>query len=257
MDQPGVEKRDPQMDQAYFDRRVQAELEGIAKSEARLEQPSKGTAEDRATYAYSIFRRRYQYLILRYSRGENIAAMAEDFPPVIDSWERYLKMEGHQETSLEGDINDYVCALWLISLAIIFAAKKEVLERLLSCVGPPGQDALLERLVATRVANRRPAAGLLHPKPYEALFEAIDAGPKEQEKLFKKFLKAWYPAMGSLDAYWHNNHKGPAGGGYFGYWCVEAAGAVVAFKIDDRQFRDMPYYPKDLAGYGLKVQAGG
>lgn len=256
MDQP-VQKRDPLMDQAYFDRRVPAEVEGIAKSEARLGQPSKGTAEDRATYAYSIFRRRYQLLILRYSRGEEIAAVAEGFPAVIESWERYLKMEGHQETALDQDINDYVCALWLVSLAIIFAVKKDVFERLLACIGRPGQDALLERLIATRLPGRPAAAGLLFAKPYEALLQAIDAAPAEQVTLFKKFLKAWYPAMGSLDAYWHNSHKGPGGGGYFGYWCIEAAGVVAAFKIDDSEFRDTPYYPKDLAGYGLKAQAAG
>jgi hypothetical protein len=253
MDQPAVEKRDPLMDQAYFDRRVQAELEGIAKSEARLEQPSKGTAEDRATYAYSIFRRRYQSLILRYSRGDQIAAIAPDLAPVIGSWERYLKMEGHQQSSLAGDINDYVCALWLISLGIIFRVQPELFARLLAAVGPPGQDALLERLAATRVSGRPPAAGLLHPKPYQALFAAIDAAPQEQPQLFRRFLKAWYPAMGSLDAYWHNSHKGPGGGGYFGYWSVEAAGVVAAFKIDDAGFRDAPYYPRDLASYGLKA----
>jgi hypothetical protein len=256
MDQP-VQKRDPLMDQAYFDRRVQVEAEGIPKSEARLEQPSKGTAEDRATYAYSIFRRRYQLLILRYSRGEEIAAIAEGFPAVIESWERYLKMEGHQPTTLDQDINDYVCALWLVSLAILFAVKKDVFERLLACIGRPGQDALLERLIASRVAGRPPADELLFPKPYEALLQAIDAPPAEQMALFRKFLKAWYPAMGSADAYWHNSHKGPGGGGYFGYWCIEAAGVVAAFKIDDSGFRDSPNYPKDLASYGLKAQAAG
>lgn len=244
------------MDQAYFDRMVQFETETIAASEARLAQPSKGTPASRANYAYSIFRKRFQLLILRYSRGEDIAEIGKDFPGVIDSWQRYLNMEGHKPpVPLAQDISDYVRALWLVSLAIIFAVKNDVFERLLSCIGAPGQDALLERLIATRVPNRPPAAGLAFPKPYEALYQAIDASPAEQPNLFKKFLKAWYPAMGSMDAYWHDSHKGPDGGGFFGYWCIEAAGVVVAFQIDDSEFRDMPYYPKDLANYGKARKA--
>lgn len=237
------------MDQAYFDRMVQFDTETIASSEARLAQPSKGTPASRANYAYSIFRKRFQSLILRYSRGEEIAEIGGDFPAAIDSWCRYLSMEGHKDpVPLGHDISDYVRALWLVSLAIIFAVKDNVFERLLSCIGAPGQDALLERLIATRVRNRPLAAGLVFAKPYEPLFQAIDASPAVRPQLFNKFLKAWYPAMGSMDAYWHDSHNGPDGGGFFGYWCIEAAGVVVAFKVDDGEFRNAPYYPKDLAG---------
>ncbi len=245
------------MDSAYFDDEVEYQTESIASSEALLAEPAQGSAEDEAVFIYSIFRKRYELLILRYSRGEDIAAIAEDFPAVISAWERYLKMPARQEGSLGEDINDYVCALWLISLAIIFAVNQEIFERLLRCIGAPGQDALLERLIATRIPNRAFGTGLVFPKPYEALYATIDAPSAERPALLKKFLKAWYPAMGSLDAYWHNSHKGPEGGGFFGYWCIEAAGVVTTFKIDDSQFRDTPYYPKDLASYGSKMRMMG
>jgi hypothetical protein len=128
--------------------------------------------------------------------------------------------------------------------------KPDVFERLLRCIGATGQDALLDRLIATRVSGLPVATGLLFPKPYEALLQAISASPAEQTTLFKKFLKAWYPAMRSLDAYWHDSHKGPDGGGFFGYWSIEAAAVVAAFKIDDSGFSDAACYPKDLAAYG-------
>lgn len=239
------------MDQAYFDGEVEYQLGSLASSEEALKTPGQGSAEDEAIFVYSIFRKRYELLILRYSRGEDIAAIAEDFPAVVGAWQRYLKMEGRQDSPMSEDINEYVCALWLVSLAILFKAKQDVFESLVRCMGAPGQDALLERLIATRVTNRPSAAGLLFPKPYEALLQAISASPAEQPTLFKKFLKAWYPAMGALDAYWHDSHKGPDGGGFFGYWCIEAAGVVAAFKIDDSAFRNAPYYPSDLAAAGL------
>lgn len=246
-----AKKREPLMEQAYFDGEVEYQLESIASSEEALKTPGQGSAEDEAIFVYSIFRKHYELLILRYSRGEDIAAIAEGFPAVIGAWERYRKMEGRQDSPMSEDVNEYVCALWLVSLAILFKVKQDVFERLLRCIGAPGQDALLDRLIATRIPGLPVRAGLLFPKPYEALLQAIGASHAEQTTLFKKFLKAWYPAMGSLDAYWHNSHKGPDGGGFFGYWCIEAAGVVAAFKIDDSGFRDAPYYPKDLAAAGL------
>jgi hypothetical protein len=75
MGQP-VQKRAPLIDQAYFDRMVQFDTETIASSEARLAQPSKGTPASRANYAYSIFRKRFQSLILRYSRGDVVRLIA-------------------------------------------------------------------------------------------------------------------------------------------------------------------------------------
>lgn len=63
-----------------------------------------------------------------------------------------------------------------------------------------------------------------------------------------RFLKAWYPALHEVG--WHASHKGPDGGGFFSYWAIEAAGVATVFGIDDSAFRDLPYYPKDLADHG-------
>lgn len=50
-------------------------------------------------------------------------------------------------------------------------------------------------------------------------------------------------------AYGHDCEKAKDGGGYFGYWCFEAAGVTRAFGCDDGAWRDDPYYPKHLAAY--------
>jgi hypothetical protein len=68
-----------------------------------------------------------------------------------------------------------------------------------------------------------------------------------------RFLTAWYPSMHKT--YWHDCHKGPEGGGYFGYWCFEAAGAVRTCGLDDHAFRDNLYYPKDMASFFLQVNS--
>src|SRR5205807_8050126 len=49
----------------------------------------------------------------------------------------------------------------------------------------------------------------------------------EPNKLLAQFLKSWYKNL--KDTYWYECHKRPQGGGFFGYWSMEAAGAVKAF----------------------------
>jgi hypothetical protein len=154
-------------------------------------------------------------------------------------------MEGHQEVDLKKSFDDYNTALWLLSFALIFKVDDGTFAALLECIGRPGQDALLERLIGTRIPGRPATSQLLWPNPYETLLKAIDASGAEQAKLMEKFLKTWYAAMGKLGAYWYDTHK-KKDGGFLGYWSIEAAGVVSAFGIDDQPFRNMPYYPKDL-----------
>jgi hypothetical protein len=70
---------------------------------------------------------------------------------------------------------------------------------------------------------------------------------EDRNRLMAKFLTAWRPGMSKT--YWRDCHRGPEGGGYFGYWCFETAGAVRVFVMDDSAFRDNVYYPKDLAAH--------
>lgn len=239
-------KREPLMDQQYFDNEVEYDAKTIDRFEQKLA-ASTAPPPNRANFAYSVFGKRYRFLVLRYSRGEAISEIKTAFPATVESWERYLGMEGHEEYALDKDISDYVRALWLTSLAIIFEVDNDIFGRFQRCIGEPGQDSLLERLVATRIPARPDPKRLVWPTPYQSLYDAIDASDAARPTLFERFLKSWYPALGKLDAYWHDNHKGKDGGGFFGYWCIEAAGVVSAFGFDDSQFRDMQYYPKDLA----------
>jgi hypothetical protein len=141
-------------------------------------------------------------------------------------------------------IDDYVKSLWLLSFALLFDVDQPTLDRLLRCIGNEGKDLLFERLVSTRITGRRAAEKLVWPRPYEPLYRAIGSSPAEKPELLQKFLKSWYKSL--KQCYWHECHKGPKGGGFFGYWAIEAAGVAKTFAIDDGAFRDMPYYPRDL-----------
>jgi hypothetical protein len=240
---PGPKKRDPLMDHEYFTREVAYESETIRKFEAKLA-GSAAPPETRARLAYSIFRKRLELLVMRYSRGEDVWDIKPAFPSVIESLENYQRLNGYQEMAIDDSLDDYVIAVWLVSLALIFKVDTGLLGRLAKCIGNAGKDSILERLLATRIPNRSPTSRLSWPKQYKTLSEAIDAPAGAKPELFERFLKGWYASMRNV--YWHDNHEGPDGGGFFGYWCIEAAGVVSAFGFDDRPFRNMLYYPRDL-----------
>ena len=169
--------------------------------------------------------------------------MAKRFPAVIHAYEAHAG--GPAFTPYDfADLDSYVVALWLVSFALIFKVDDTLWSRLLACIGNESKDALYETLVATRTPNRVQAQGLSHPRIFEPLFKAISAKGESRDAFLERYLKGWYGAFSN--AYWHDSHKGPEGGGYFGYWAVEIAGVVAAFDMDDSPFRGMPYYPKDL-----------
>lgn len=234
------------MEQEYFDRWVAYRQGRIGEMEAKIAASSAPPA-NKARYRFSIFREHYQLLLLRYSQGEEVAALAGFFPRVVESFERFEPADGGPRLDFGESLDDYVTALWLVSLALLFGADDGLFGRLLALVGNDGRDELYERLVAARAPGRAEARGLLYPRPYELLLGAASAPPGRREDLVAEFLRAWYPSL--KDAYWHESHRGPDGGGFYGYWAVEAAGAARAFGADDAPFREMPHYPKDLAGF--------
>lgn len=247
-----MSKREPLMTATYFDELIEFMQSSIEDLEQQLQHPERYKKPQ--ILAFSLFFERCQILIARYSRGDDLQDLTQAFPPIVEAWEAYLRCEQHQHTDLSR-LDDYVRSLWLVSLALVFDVTSGMWERLLRCIGNEGRDRLYERLVAQRTPGRLAATGLLHPQPYAVLDKAVEAAQAEKAEHMAAFLKRWYGDLAQVD--WHDNHKGPDGGGFFGYWAIEAAGVAVAFGIDDSSFRDMPYYPKDLADFGRSMPGPG
>jgi hypothetical protein len=237
-----MSKREPLMDEAYFEHALRFIDESIETRNTKLrEQPEVYVKPQ--TFLWANFRGRYQQIFHGYSLGEDNARLAARLPAVVDAYEAYLRAPTHADTEL-ADLDQYVVSLWLVSFAILFKADDDLWKRLLACIGNEGRDALFEALVATRSPNRKKATGLLHAAIFQPLYDAIGADAKSRDALVKRYLKAWYKAL--KPTYWVDSHKGPKGGGFFGYWAVEVAGVTQAFGMDDSGWRDMPYYPADL-----------
>ena len=239
-----MHKREPLMDANYFATRLSDIDDEIESRLTKLRERPEVVKKPEAVWR-STLRQRHEKIFLGYSIGEDKKQIAARFPAVVDAYEEYLACPGHTAHDL-ADLDRYTISLWLVSFAILFNLDESLWNRLLACIGNEGRDELYEALVTTRTPGRKQAHGLLHEKIFRPLFNAVAAKGESRDAFVKKYLNDWYVAF--RRAYWNDSHKGPEGGGFFGYWAMEVAGVVKAFNMDDAAFRDMPYYPRDLLG---------
>lgn len=235
-------KREPQADQTYLDAQVAYRVKKIEEFQELAQDPSI-KPENLTGLRYDIFLKLYQLLILGYSQGAPVSTLKQSFPAVVKSLVAYQAGKDSEKFVFDQDIDDYVVSLWLVSLALLFEVDDQLFAQLVELIDNAGQDKLYDCLVRTRIKRHPQTERLIYPNPYKLLLDAIEAVPEKQAELMKQFLKNWYSSM--KKTYWYNRHM-RLNAGFFGYWCIEAAGAVKAFGIDDTSFRDMPYYPKDL-----------
>jgi hypothetical protein len=148
-----------------------------------------------------------------------------------------------------GEQDEYMQALTLISLGLLLHVETAVFERLVAAIGASGQDYILEWLIGRRLPQRPATTCLLFPKTYARLRDAIQAPRDVQSTVLQQFLAAWYE---SLNTVWYNIHAHRTdSAGFTGYWCWEAAAVAYSLSADDAALRPMPYYPTDLADYAF------
>jgi hypothetical protein len=242
--------RDVLMDQAYFDMWIEYDLKKIEEKEQASKKPGVNPKYD-AQFSFQIFRKYYQVLIARYSRGDPLSDLKASFPDLVDAWEcataEELKVFTPEEMAnrkqFSRNLDIYIVCLWLVSLARCLEVDEALFARILALCGNEGEDWLFEHLA--HAPGRKVAGTLCYPKTHRALKDAIEEpNQRDRVRLMQRFLTGWYPSLNKT--YWHDNHKGVDGGGYFGYWCFEAAAVVKLGGWDDSDWRNMPYYPKHL-----------
>jgi hypothetical protein len=212
---------------------------------------------DHATYALWL-------IISRYSKGDAISELGEDFYGILDGWElsnRWVDDLRENEGVIArrdwifdlANLNHYNKCFWFVGLALILNVPEEQWCRLVALVSGDGQDALLDRVIATRQPGRSIGKALLHPKPYARLLKAIDAPKSDQAELLHEFVSNWYLELarkGAEEPWWYiygDPVKHPLNmGSYFGRWCIEAAVVAKVFGIDDSLCVGIENYPGDF-----------
>jgi hypothetical protein len=237
-------KREFYKEQEYFDNKVAYYQDTLAKFSEVASNPSTGS-EHRTQLLYDIFKKSLEMLILRYSQGDDLFLIQKDFPQVVATLAAY-KAEVDEVLNF-GNFNNYIHALWLVSLAILTKTDDQLLNRLLTLINRRGQDLLFDRLAALRVPSYEQAVNVMYPRPYQPLLDALNAENEDKRiQLIGKFLEKYYPGM--KRTYWYDNHLAD-NLTFFGYWCLELGAFVKMLKIPDEMFESNMYYPKDLVDF--------
>lgn len=214
-------------------------------------------ADDRrhVSWRWGIASSRLQLLIGSYSAGEQVSDIACEFPQVLaDIEETALPRPYRTEPFYLDEIDTYTYAMWLLSLCKLLRLEP-LLPRVIALFDVArednrGKDALFETLVARlggQAVDVKPAGAVLKMlKAHPLLYQATQAEPAKRPLLVAEFLKKWYPSM--KGCYWYNRHdKVPQN--FFGYWAFEAGLVTYLWDIDDKAYRDLPFYPKDLVDH--------
>jgi hypothetical protein len=233
--------RDTFKDPAYWTWATQTYERAIATYERRVAMPTT-TPEHRRRLRYVLYKERLELLSACYSRGDSIESLQAAFPDVLHARETYYAEPGHEPLNLR-ILDKYVQSLWLLSWAILLQVPFDMAQRVVTSINQPGVDALFDTLVEHVTPGGARTDGLVHPKPYAPLYDAIRLTTTNRNQLVTQFLTHYYTSMRTV--YWHDLHLLP-NVRFFGYWCVELAAVVQITGMDDQAFRDNPYYPSAL-----------
>ena len=240
-------KREPLMTEEYFDN-------DIAFTKAAIEKRVQNLKTDPTQYkkielVYStLFTYEYEILISEYSRGYAIDRLKRNFEQIIYYLELYFNHPDHEIFLFEKSLENYELSLWLFSIGVLLKVEEKDIDRLLKCIGNQDKDLLFQQIILKyKKRNEKKNETLIFPKIYSSLYESTLVDLLSAPIFIQSFLKNWYKNM--KPCYWFDNHKGKEGGGFFGYWCWEAALVTYLWNLDDTQYREMSYYPKDIVDF--------
>lgn len=255
--------RAPMGDRRYWEERIENRWRSIEMAEEQLKKPS-GNPSYRAEYVWGYTVDHPRQTLTQYSRGDPIGQLYNPFPKVLDAWElsnreanAICQREGLKKCrAWEFDLRyleHYQWCLWLVSLALLFEVDETQWQRLLVLVGGAGEDAVLDRLIATRQSGRPQAKKVLHAKPYARLLKAMNVPVEQQAAALRDFVEHWYAELKrpyNIAIWWYDYGDPDVSplekGSYFGRWCIEAVATVKALGLDDSSCLGHEHYPGDF-----------
>lgn len=220
-------------------------------------------------FLWMVALNRLEQIILDFTRGNAIESIQAEVPALIQRFERFVQFEVAHRAALSASGNvastlemtqreAYVSIFWLLALCKL-TGHEDLVPNIISWLDKDsecnrGTDILLENTIQALTGSHVKAeAVLLHPAPYRPLGRATVYPEEQRASLIKQFLDEWYKGM--RPCYWHGTHTEKRGASYFGYWALEAALVTVLWEIDDTQYRDHAYYPKDLVDWARQHSA--
>lgn len=263
------QRREPYLRFVTYDKRFNDPLNGIAMVTTDL---PKHLAKARKGGLMTSTRRRLwstlDWMSYQYSAGAPAAQLAEVWPYALDWAEEYGRFHEQYHQSPEntsGDVTPHVALVseeyWIVALRLVcfglLTGHGKEMPRVMVFFDYANAelgiyDGLLERLVAPWVPGRPIPDTATRHLPYRKLFKVFAAQPEQRPALMAKYLDEWYHAS-RREPYVDQHGEGDVS--FYGYWSWEAAATTFVLGIDDSSYRDMPFYPKDLADYARQRAA--
>jgi len=226
-----MKMRDTLKTKEYFDTFILEELEDIQMFEDSLE---KGEIEkDRIdSIKDEILQIKVGIIIAKYSRGDSISTIKQEFEDMID-----LFCE-----SWDGEI--YEDNLCFASLAYLLGLDDTLLNRIRNKLKESDTYDYLIDFVLLGFNDSQDNSNISFPRPYKQLLKSINGKDKNT---FKKYLRGWY--KGCQESSWYDTHKIEDDNLYFGYWCFEAGAVAKRLGFEDDDIQNEQYYPYDMVHF--------
>jgi len=254
--------RDRIKNDVFFNKRIESLENSISKRIHKLN--NNLIKQERITIVKSIMASTYKdLLIAKYSRGDDmnsnevINLYSQSVLLMYNNWKEGSGkfVYSHKKDTVVLDqytFSSYLGILELISLGILLDISDDIFEKLIKHVERDNvKDFLLDYLFCYRKPNRKP----LETESYEKFYDIndrlgrlksiikIDDITKTHNELQYFLEKEWYNSFKGTPLY--NSHKNP-NDIYVGYWCFVSAAIVKIKQLNDTDFQDNQYYPKDF-----------
>lgn len=223
--------RDKLRTKDYFDAFILEESEDIemferSLAEGEIDEDRLGSIKD------EILLIKIGVIIAKYSRGDSISSIKQEFESLID-----LFCE-----SWDGEV--YEDNLCFASLAFLLGLNDVQLTRIRNKLMTSDTYDFVMEYVLTGSNNDPKVSKISFPRSYRRLKKCID---EKDIVSIKKYLRGWY--KGSQDSSWYDTHRIEDDNLYFGYWCFEAGAVAKRLGFPDDDLRNEPYYPYDMVHF--------
>jgi hypothetical protein len=239
-------KREPLLDNAYFERCVTFHKEKIEEKKERLASQSADVKRWDLVYAF-LFDAQLHNIYNHYSIGTPVDEIKTLIHEATETYITYMNHPTAERLPFKDSYIMYEEALSVLSLNLIIRAERNVIDKLASTFDLLGKDSLIDKMLSFRIPDRKISTKLAWPKVYEKLYAVFSASKEDQPNIVKAYLSDWYKTM--KKASWHGAHKRPNVCAFSGYWSMETAAVTRILQIDDEIYKDSSYYPVDLVHF--------
>lgn len=224
--------RDKIKSKEYFDTFIlEEEEDGVKMFEECIEKGE--IEEDRIDYIKDeILRIKKGIIIAKYSRGDSIEEIKQEFEGMIDSF---------CESWDSGIYEDNLC---LASISYLLGVDNVKLNKIREKLMESETYDYLIDFVLVGSDTKLDKAKVSFPRPYKKILRSIECKDKES---LEKYLRGWY--KGSQESSWYDTHKIKDDNLYYGYWCFEAGAIAKRLGFDDSDLQNEQYYPYDLVHF--------